>query len=59
MNALPPVVDRILSCFAVGIGFPENYFKEVNNFRLDAHTELMASTSNAWPQPHCLCLGYL
>ena len=45
MHALPPVVDRILSCFAVGIGFPENYFKEVNIFCLDAHTNLMASTS--------------
>ena len=33
MNALPPVVDRILSCFAVGIGFPEDYFKEVNIFQ--------------------------
>lgn len=45
MNALPPVVDRILSCFAVGIGFPEDYFKEVNISCTDAHTDVMASTS--------------
>ena len=29
MKALPPVVDRILSLFALGIGFPEDFFKKV------------------------------
>ena len=30
MKALPPVVDRILSLFALGIGFPETFFKDVS-----------------------------
>lgn len=30
MNALPPVVDRVLSCFALGLGYPENIFKEAS-----------------------------
>ena len=30
MKALPPVVDRILSLFARGIGFPETFFKDVS-----------------------------
>ena len=30
MEALPPVVDRILSLFALGIGFPETFFKDVS-----------------------------
>ena len=29
MNALPPVVDKVMSCFAIGLGFPEDFFKEV------------------------------
>ena len=29
MHALPPVVDRVMSCFALGLGFPEDFFKEV------------------------------
>ena len=29
MQALPPVVDRILSLFALGIGFPKDFFKKV------------------------------
>ena len=30
MKVLPPVVDRILSLFAIGIGFPETFFKDVS-----------------------------
>ncbi len=30
MNALPPVVDRVLSCFAVGLGYPEDKFKQAS-----------------------------
>ncbi len=29
MEALPPVVDRIMSLFALAIGFPEDFFKTV------------------------------
>lgn len=29
MEALPPVVDRLMSLFALGIGFPEDFFKSV------------------------------
>ena len=31
MHALPPVVDRVMSCFALGLGFPEDFFKEVRS----------------------------
>ena len=30
MNALPPVVDRVLSCFAIGLGYPEDKFKQAS-----------------------------
>ncbi len=33
MEALPPVVDRLMSLFALGIGFREDYFKDVRPFR--------------------------
>ena len=29
MEVLPPVVDRLMSLFALGIGFPEDFFKTV------------------------------
>lgn len=29
MKVLPPVVDRIMSLFALALGFPENFFKTV------------------------------
>ena len=29
MGAMPNVYDRILSCFALGLGYPEGFFKEV------------------------------
>ncbi len=29
MGAMPSVYDRILSCFALGLGYPENFFREV------------------------------
>lgn len=29
LAACPPVVDRIMSAFALGLGLPEDYFKEV------------------------------
>ena len=29
INACPAVVDRIMSAFAIGLGWPEDYFKEV------------------------------
>ena len=31
MNSLPPVVDKVMSCFALGLGFPEQFFKEVRS----------------------------
>ena len=30
MNAMPPVVDKIMSCIAIGLGFPEDFFKDVS-----------------------------
>ena len=33
MGAMPNVYDRILSCFALGLGYPENFFKEVHSLR--------------------------
>ncbi len=30
LAACPPVVDQIMSCFALGLGWPEDYFKEVS-----------------------------
>ena len=30
LEACPPVVDRIMSCFALGLGWGEDYFKEVH-----------------------------
>ena len=35
MKTLPPVVDRILSLFALGIGFPEDFFKKVKTLRVN------------------------
>ena len=29
METLHPVAERIMSCFAVGLGFPEDFFTEV------------------------------
>ena len=29
MGVMPSVYDRILSCFALGLGYPEDFFKEV------------------------------
>ena len=29
MNAMQPVSQRILSCFATGLGLPDDYFEEV------------------------------
>jgi isopenicillin N synthase-like dioxygenase len=29
MEAMPSVYDRILSCFALGLGYPEKFFREV------------------------------
>ncbi|EIE19386.1 Clavaminate synthase-like protein [Coccomyxa subellipsoidea C-169] len=31
MEALPPVVDRLMSLFALGIGFREDYFKDITD----------------------------
>lgn len=31
MEALPPVVDKIMSIFALGLGFPEDFFKKVTS----------------------------
>ncbi len=30
MAAMPLVYNRILSCFALGLGYPEDFFKEVH-----------------------------
>ena len=30
MEVLPPVVDRLMSLFALAIGFPEDFFKPVH-----------------------------
>jgi isopenicillin N synthase-like dioxygenase len=29
MAAMPSVYERILSCFALGLGYPEDFFKQV------------------------------
>lgn len=29
MAAMPSVYDRILACFALGLGYPEDFFKRV------------------------------
>ena len=39
MKALPPVVDRILSLFARGIGFPETFFKDVRRTMLSCNLD--------------------
>ena len=31
MQALQQLVDRLMSLFAVGLGFPEDFFAEVQN----------------------------
>lgn len=31
MGAMPSVYDRILSCFALGLGYPEDFFREVRS----------------------------
>ncbi|CAK0783804.1 hypothetical protein CVIRNUC_007004 [Coccomyxa viridis] len=33
MGAMPNVYDRILSCFALGLGYPEGFFKEASDVR--------------------------
>ena len=40
MKALPPVVDRILSLFARGIGFPETFFKDVRRTMLSCNLDI-------------------
>ena len=48
MEALPPVVDRIMSLFALGIGFPEDFFKKV---RRPFHSSPPAVMLNHQQQP--------
>ena len=31
MHKAAKVTDDIMACFAIGLGLPENYFKEVTN----------------------------
>ena len=31
MHAMPPVVDKIMSCIALGLGLPEDFFTEVGS----------------------------
>lgn len=35
MHKAAKVTDDIMTCFAIGLGLPENYFKEVTNQLLD------------------------
>ena len=51
MNALPPVVDRVLSCFAIGLGYPEDKFKQASPLGTLASVEvhfLYPSPARQW-----------
>ena len=41
MAAMPPVYERILSCFALGLGYPEGFFKEVRCASSEPLTHLL------------------
>ena len=44
MSFMPAVYDKILSCFALGLGHPEDYFREVR-----------ARCPLPLPSVHCPC----
>ncbi|CAL5228586.1 g11746 [Coccomyxa viridis] len=44
MEALPPVVDRLMSLFALAIGFPEDFFKTI--------TDVSTTENNSFLQYH-------
>ena len=51
MSYMPAVYDKILACFALGLGRPEDYFKEV---RAAAHCPV-PSAQCLLPIAQCPC----
>ena len=63
MIALPPVVDKVMSCFALGLGFPEDFFEEVGAgfcALLDMQlTRSAACIAEQWPEPQACTVVYV